>query len=227
MNPSSDQRTRQQWRSSSAVPQSGEPAFTLVELLVVISILGILVSIVSVSVMGMMGRGAVQACAADERTIQTVTSTFYADMHCFDGTDGWNEGNCTAGHYFPTHNGRCSDLRHREVVRPNADVVWELWNGNGTRATTDDIKAAAIWMGLLVHEPGYGLAGQDVAPGDGNSPGNGQPGPYLNEAPESCSQYNSSEGHGSYTWIVGTVGRIYGAFEEEGVWYAGFSGGYP
>lgn len=205
----------------------GQPGFTLVELLTVVSILGILASIVTVSVIGLIGRGGAQAYGADERNIQLAVSTFYSDLHCIGHVNGWNEGNGTPGHYFPTHNGRCSDLRHREIVRPDATVAWELWTGNDTRATADDVKAAAIWMGLLVNEPERGVAGPDAWPGDDSSPLGDEVGPYLNEVPASCGQYNASGGQGTYTWIVGSMGRVYGAFEEAGVWYASFGGAYP
>ena len=242
------ERVRRDRPPRSSLPGERQRGFTLIETLLVVGVVAILVSTVAISVRvsvgGLMSRGSAQACAMDERTIQAASSAFHADVHCFDFTDGWNEANCTTGHYFPTHDGECSDLRHREMVGLNAETTWELWNGNGTRATADDVKAAAIRMGLLVPEPGdsssdqevapsdgrslvCGPAGQDVAPGDGGSQGDGQPGLYLNEVPESCSQFNSSEGCGSYTWIVGASGRVYCAFEEDNVWYAGFSGGYP
>ena len=103
----------------------------------------------------------------------------------------------------------------------------EVWNEEGTRATTEEIREAAIWMGLLVNQPAFGQPGNDTAPGDDSSPLEGELGPYLQEIPESCSVYNSSAGLGSYTWIVGELGRVYGAYFENDRWYAGFSGRYP
>ena len=82
-------------------------------------------------------------------------------------------------------------------------------------------------MGLLSNGPGDGPSGPDIAPGDTNSPFAEEHGPYLTRVPESCSQWNSSKGGGSYTWIVGAYGRVYGVFKEDGVWYVGFSGTYP
>jgi hypothetical protein len=55
----------------------------------------------------------------------------------------------------------------------------------------------------------------------------GEPGPYLNRLPKSCSNNNSSASTGTFTWIVGAYNRIYGVFEQGGVWYAGFGGQYP
>ena len=101
-------------------------------------------------------------------------------------------------------------------------------DGNLPEASDDDIIAAAVWMGLLTNGPGYGPPGLlDVAPGDANSPLAGEYGPYLNPLPDSCSPNNSSKATGTYTWIVGDYGRVYGVSKVNGVWYAGFNGRYP
>jgi hypothetical protein len=101
-------------------------------------------------------------------------------------------------------------------------------------ATTDDIKAAAIWMGLLVNGPGDGTGISPVLDTmDNSAPLAGEHGPYLNPLPKSCSKYNSSTGTGTITWIVGAYSRIYGVFSSDensdGIeeWYAGFGGRYP
>jgi hypothetical protein len=105
--------------------------------------------------------------------------------------------------------------------------------GDGSEADTADIIAAAIWTGLLNNRPGYGSPGPDVAPGDNNSPLSRENGPYLNPLPQSCSKYNASLGEGTYTWIVGSYGRIYGVFpdDQDGdgtqEWFKGFNGRYP
>ncbi len=204
----------------------GSSGFTLVELLVVVAILGILVSIVSVSVIGMVGRGGNAAYESDERTIQTLVATFYADGHCFNSRLGWNEeGNCTTGHYFPTQHGNYSALRTSELVDVQRRVVLREAGGF---ANATDIEQAAIWMGLLVNEPRSGRENKaDQGPGDANSPLKGEGGPYLQEIPESCSRYNHLKGTGTYTWIVGNLGRVYGCYQEGDRWYAGFSGQYP
>ena len=101
---------------------------------------------------------------------------------------------------------------------------------SGMPATTGDIIAAVIWMGLLTHIPGYGDVsglGPDIGPGDNNSPISGEYGPYLNPLPKSCSRYNTSAGEGTITWIIGVNNRVYGVFEDAGVWYAGYGGKYP
>ncbi len=207
-----------------------ESGFTLVELLLILAILGVLVAVAAISLVGLLGHGEEEAYDVDERNIQMAVSTFYADAHAFagDSGDGWNEaGGYTAVHTYPTYNGLDSDLyRGVEVALGDYDV-YEIWSAPDTRATDADVRNAAIWMGLLKNEPDYGTAGPDVAPGDANSPLADEYGPYLNELPESCSNMNSTQGDGSITWIVGDYGRVYGVYEEEGVWYAGFGGRYP
>jgi len=193
----------------------------------VLLILGILAAVVVVNVVGLTGRGEAESYAVDERTIQFSVSTFYSDTHAYSGTGGWNEaGNYTSVHNYPTAKGTASTLNLGNETGIGKYTVRVVVHGSDF-ATTDDIEAAAIWMGLLVNGPGEGSPGPDVAPGDANSPLAGEHGPYLNPLPKSCSKYNSSSGTGTITWIVGAYNRIYGVFEQGGVWYAGFGGRYP
>ena len=186
-------------------------------------ILGILAAVVIVNVVGLTGRGESESYATDERTIQLSVSTFYADAHAYSSTGGWNEaGNYTSVHNYPTALGTGSKLYLGIETSIGQYKVNEVWSAPGTPATTPEIVAAAIWMGLLTNGPGNGTD----TPGD-SAPLRGEPGPYLNPLPRSCSKYNSSTGTGSITWIVGEYNRIYGVFEQGGTWYAGFGGRYP
>jgi len=197
----------------------------------VVLILGILAAVVVVNVVGLTGRGEAESYTTDERTIQMSVSTFYADAHAYSNAGGWNEtGNYTSGHNYPIGNptdAAALDLYLGNETSMGKYKVKVVMNGNGTAAQDIDIQAAAIWMGMLVNGPGYGSSDPDVAPGDNNSPLAGEHGPYLNPLPKSCSRYNSSHGTGTITWIVGAYNRIYGVFEQGGVWYAGFGGRYP
>lgn len=52
--------------------------FTLIEVLVVISILGVLAGIVVFAVSGISDRGQVNACKTDKGTVQTAQQAYYA-----------------------------------------------------------------------------------------------------------------------------------------------------
>lgn len=199
-----------------------QKGFTLVEILVVVFILGILVAIVTVSLVGFMGRGAEAAYNADARDLQTAVSAFYADGHASIGWCG--NGTAIAQPVFPTECGDDSDLGPGEIETIAGQRVHRLVHmGNNSYATDPDVEGAAIWMGLLVNAPGSGQGdGKDLS-----APLAGEKGPYINGIPESCSLYNSNQGKGSYTWIVGFGGKVYGVFKAVDDWYIGFIGTYP
>ena len=192
-----------------------------------ILILGILAAVVVVNVVGLTGRGEAESYAADESTIQLVVSTFYADVHAYSSNGGWNEEAGTSVHNYPTASGAASMLYLGNETMMGKYKVNVVMHGSGN-ATTPDIEAAAIWMGLLVNGPGDGTGiGNVTDTMDNSAPLPGEHGPYLNPQPRSCSRYNSSTGSGTNTWIVGAYNRIYGVFEDGGIWYAGFGGRYP
>jgi len=193
----------------------------------VLSILGILAAVVVVNVVGLTGRGEAESYATDERTIQLSVSTFFADTHAYSGSGGWNEeaSNYTSVHNYPIGNptdAAALDLYLGNETSMGRYKVHVVMNGNGTAAGDADIQASAIWMGLLTNGPGDGTD----TPGN-SAPLRGEPGPYLNPLPKSCSQYNSSVGSGTITWIVGEHGTVYGVFKDGDTWYAGFGGRYP
>ena len=55
-----------------------ERGFTLVELLVVVTILGILAAVVVASLIGLTGNAQTQACAEEKRTVQTAVAAYMA-----------------------------------------------------------------------------------------------------------------------------------------------------
>ncbi len=209
--------------------RSGERGFTLVELLLVLVIMGVLAAIVTISVVGLIGRGKEEGYEIDERHLQSAVTYFYYDTHAYDAVDGWNEDSGDPGHNYPTASGQESGLYPSETESTiNGQRVHRLMEGPGDPAEDADVADGAIWMALLVNGPGSGAAGADVPPGDHNSPLERERGPYLNEVPKSCRTYNSSRGHGTYTWIVGTYHRVWGVFQQDtDEWYVGFNGSYP
>jgi len=204
--------------------------FTLVELLLVLAILGVLAAVVSISVVGLMGHGEEEAYNVDERTIQLAVSTFYSDKHAYAGnfTVGWNRASgYTSVHNYPAETGEASELYAAVRTQLGGYQVWEIlgFTGSTPAEKRAEIEAAAIWMGLLVNGPGDG---EGLPPTKDNAaPLDGEHGPYLNPLPDSCGTMNCSRGSGSITWIVGAYGRVYGVYEADSVWYAGYGGRYP
>ena len=198
-------------------------------MILVLVILGLLSSIVTVSVIGLITRGEEEGFEVDERVVQSSVAVFYADVHQYaEGNGGWNEeGNYTSVHNYPTQTARLSSLRTGKTTIVNGKEVKELVNAGGGLATTEEVTEAAVWIGLLTNKPSVRTPGDDIPPGSGNSPLHEEDGPYLQEVPESCSGLNHRLKDGTYTWIVGQYGRVYGVFFHGGRWYAGYNGFYP
>ena len=227
------------------LPRKGEKGFTLVELLIVLAILAVLAAVVIPNVTGMFGRGAKQAYDTDKETIQMAVATFYFDVHGYDATNGWNETGSEAGHRYPTasgdHTGLYIDQLWWDADNENSYLVRD---SGGAVADDADIQGGAIWMGLLVNSAGVADATNPETAG-GSSVLAGEKGPYLNEFPESCSTGDTWNGNpatpgGSYTWIVGQDGKVFGVYKVSDIvngsgthytttdsWVAGFSGSYP
>lgn len=201
-----------------------EKGFTLVELLIVLAILAVLAAVVIPSVTGMFGRGAEQALDTDSKTIQTSVATFFFDVH--DGSP-WETANGTAGHYYPTADGKVATTGGANPV----DIATLLTAANAAGANYFNNAPAgtgALWMGLLVNAP-------DAAGGTENStvaaPITGEKGPYLQEMPKSASAKNGSamSPPGTYTWVVVKEAKVYPLYWDSSasLWKQGSAGTYP
>ena len=229
----------------------GHKGFTLVEVLVVVSILGTLTAVVTPNVIGFVTKGGTEAYQADKQVIQLATASFFTDIHAgandTDEDDPAYAGNYTAdlyddnswanetvmaGHRLPTAIARASGhvLKANtgrldgHTTNPRIDL------GNGSAATDDDISAHAIWMGLLARGPGDHKG--DSSDRGRVAPIAGENGPYIMEIPESAlagDQWNGGPGpSGAYCWVVARGGTVYGCYRAgDGHWYTGYNGLYP
>jgi prepilin-type N-terminal cleavage/methylation domain-containing protein len=234
--------------NGKGLPRRGEKGFTLVELLIVLAILAVLAAVVIPNVTGMFGRGASQAYDTDLETIQMACATFFFDIHAGHTGSSWADSDIVDGsHCYPTRYATASDL-YIEVGNPvtiddKYTVFRVLEASDDSDAEDADIQNAAVWVGLLVNSPTDGTAAgstdRDVA-----APLTGEKGPYLNGIPDSAmagNTYNGPDIGGSYCWIVGQDGKVYGVSEvtwtvdPDGAgpmaagtyWCHGFNGTYP
>lgn len=65
-----------------------DEGFTLIEVLVVISILGVLAGIVVFAVAGVTDRGKTSACKTDKATVQTAVQAYYAVNSAYPANEG-------------------------------------------------------------------------------------------------------------------------------------------
>jgi len=98
------------------MPKRGEKGFTLVELLIILTILAMLAAIVTPALNGTFTRGSEVALKTDTRTIQSAVQAFYTDVHRGPSNNAWGEGR--TGHYFPTDNGQPGSLTEASFPLP-------------------------------------------------------------------------------------------------------------
>ncbi len=224
--------------------RKGEKGFTLVELLIVLAIIAVLAAVVIPNVTGMLGKGQEQSYSTDKKTVQSGVMAYDIDIR--DGGVAVD-----AGHYLPvegvvaepypgvkvTELANLTDVRldptaanddpdiagnHRVEVDPGCTGTFAVATGI---IAGSDIYEAAINMDWVAEKM------QDPA----NPPTWSDPGPYLNEVPESAHVYNVSGNNntdpGSYLWVCNKSGEVFGIYSKEigatYYWFSGFQGTYP
>lgn len=75
--------------------RTGKKGFTLIELLIVIAIIGILASVVLVSLSGARTKARTAKTIADLRQINTSIQAYYSSVGSYPVSDGW-QGYCSA-----------------------------------------------------------------------------------------------------------------------------------
>jgi hypothetical protein len=188
-----------------------------------------------------------EAYETDQEVMQLATATFYSDMHGGwddvnnDGAAGYGDNVWGAeasdegpGHYYPTAialvGGHILTVSTTEFDPANPDNP--TIEGAYGPATDQEIADHAIWMGLLANPAGEHGSSGGTADRELVSPLEGETSLYLQDFLESGMTGDDRNGvpapGGSYCWIVGRNGTVYGAYEGgDGHWYAGFSGVYP
>ncbi len=177
---------------------------------------------------------------SDTETIQTAVANNYGDVHVgLDiSTNSWCYKDGENGHWFPTSNGEASSITtdssqtdgdyDAELLYIDADE--DMAFTSGEEVTDVELSDAAIWMGLLVNPAADGSTDGCTDRGAA-APLTDEDSMYLTEFPEtSSSEYNGNPATsgGTYTWIVGLYGEVFGAYKaDDGNWYSGFSGIYP
>jgi prepilin-type N-terminal cleavage/methylation domain-containing protein len=88
--------------------------FTLVEILIVITLMTVLLSVTLVSLLGFMGRGKSQAYNVDRRTIQNAVDAYYAESYAGLSRWAWptrngSDGTCVVTNTSGLPLGTCTD----------------------------------------------------------------------------------------------------------------------
>ena len=209
--------------------------FTLIELIVAISILGVLAAIAVPSVLSFIGEGGEKAVSADTVKIQQQVDAFRADPHA--GPDDDNKwGTEPEKLLYPTEDGEVgalelnfdetdSDYEDRDNFRIDKHKAGPGTNG---AAGSSQIEDSLLWLGLLVNEPFDSTGSEQDEPGNAHPQGS-ERGEYLFEFPNSAHPDNSSNlSDGSYTWVIMDNGQVVPVYEgSDGDYYTGYNDVYP
>ena len=91
------------------------------------------------------------------------------------------------------------------LMRIVTNTCLDRRRGRGLRSAAPLTDEESMYLTEFPRSCSYGGAAQDTGNGNPNNPG------------------------GTYTWVVGLNGKVYGAYTDAttGDWYSGFSGNYP
>ncbi|MFQ5924814.1 MAG: type II secretion system protein [Dehalococcoidia bacterium] len=95
--------------------------FSLVELMVVLSIIAVLVGIVALGLSGFIGSGEATACDADQRSLQSAVGAYWADNESWPTQDG-----NAPGDLFDASEPLVTDDFILEVPRTDASADWGI-----------------------------------------------------------------------------------------------------
>jgi prepilin-type N-terminal cleavage/methylation domain-containing protein len=214
--------------------------FTLIEIVVVLSILGILAALLVPRFADVFSKGDETHFDTDVAAVKKSVSQFKVARHdAPDGSNEWGAGTKNR-RIYPTEDGEVGDIEldtATTATDTNGNFPVVQWTDGvanlGFPAGATNVTDSLVWFGLLVNEPNdAGTPAQQQTTGHA-SPQDDEEGEYLNEFPESAAAANSTYDpsgaatSGSYWYVVLHNGEVVPTYINSGIYYAGYNQAYP